>query len=87
MILNFSKLHPLPITELLDLILVIHDGFHAVKFVRLQELAALLLTINKLHPVLCHLLRGSLSLCLNGLSDVTELVSEKRHHISLNIAS
>ena len=62
MILNLSKFLSLPITELLDLFLVIHDGFHAVKFVLLQELAALLLTIDELRSVLMHLLRGSLSL-------------------------
>ena len=62
MILNLSKFLSLPITELLDLVLVVHDGFHAVQFVLLQELAALLLTIDELRSVLMHLLRGSLSL-------------------------
>ena len=62
MILDFRKLLYLPITKLFDLILVIHDGFHAVEFVILQELTALLLTIDELRPVFMHLLRGSLSL-------------------------
>ena len=62
MILDFSKLLSLPIAKLLDLVLVFHDGFHAVEFVILQELAALSLTIHEFHPVLLNLLRGSLSL-------------------------
>lgn len=77
MILDFSKLLYLPITELFDLILVIHDGFHAVEFVFLQELAARVLTIDESPPVLMHLLRGSLSLCFNSVSDVTKLVSKQ----------
>ena len=71
MVLDFTKLQFLPITELLDLVLVFHDGLHAVEFVVLKELSAFLLTINEFRPVLVHFLRGSLSLCLNSLSDVT----------------
>ena len=77
MILDFSKLLYLPITELFDCVLVIHDGFHAVEFVVLQELAARVLTIDELPPVLMNLLGGSLSLIFDSVSDVTELVSKQ----------